>query len=115
LKDSRSTDISTDWRFAIAYNAALTCCQIALYCHGYEVARGQSEHYRIIQSIDLTLGEKFASVKVYLNACRNKRNIADYESAGTISAWEASEITTIATDLFASLSDWLSDHYPQLT
>jgi len=114
LKDSQSTDISADWRFAIAYNAALTCCQIALYCYGYEVARGQSEHYRIVQSLTLTLGEEFASVKIYLNACRNKRNIADYESAGTISAEEVAELITIASDLFASLSDWLSVYYPQL-
>ena len=115
LKDSQSTDISADWRFAIAYNAALMCCQIALYCQGYEVARGQSEHYRIIQSLTLTLGEEFAAVKIYLNACRNKRNIADYESAGTISAEEVMELITIASNLFASLSDWLSAYYPKLT
>jgi len=49
-----------------------------------------------------------------LNACRNKRNIADYESVGTISAEEVAELITIAFDLFASLSNWLSVYYPQL-
>jgi hypothetical protein len=88
LKDSLSTDISADWRFAIAYNAALTCCQVALYCRGYAVARGQSEHYRIIQSMTLTLGEKFASIKTYLNACRNKR-ILPTMNLPTVSVSEA--------------------------
>ncbi|MCK9484377.1 MAG: hypothetical protein M0R34_08445 [Candidatus Marinimicrobia bacterium] len=114
LKDSQSTDISADWRFAIAYNAALTCCQIALYCRGYEVARGQSEHYRIIQSLTMTIGEELAPVKTYLNACRNKRNIADYESAGSVSAAEVAELITVASDLFTKISNWLTANYPEM-
>lgn len=114
LKDCQSNEISADWRFAIAFNAALTCCQIALYCCGYEIARGQSEHYRIIQSLTLTLGEEFAPVKNYLNACRNKRNIADYESAGTVSSAEATELFKISSDLFFALNKWLSENYPEL-
>ena len=34
LKDSNVKEISADWRFAIAYNAALQCCTVALYCKG---------------------------------------------------------------------------------
>ena len=32
LQDSKVGEISYDWRFAIAYNAALQCCTIALHC-----------------------------------------------------------------------------------
>ncbi|PIS30964.1 MAG: hypothetical protein COT43_00695 [Candidatus Marinimicrobia bacterium CG08_land_8_20_14_0_20_45_22] len=114
LRDCQSTEISTDWRFAIAYNAALTSCLIALHCRGYEVTRGQSEHYRAIQSLTLTMGEEFSTIKNYMNACRNKRNISDYESAGTVSETEAQELFATASDLFTALENWLRENYPEM-
>jgi len=35
LKDSQSKDVSNDWRFAIAYNAALQAATAALAAAGY--------------------------------------------------------------------------------
>lgn len=83
LKDSLATNVSFDWRFAMAYNAALQICTVCLYCSGYESARGQSEHYRVIQSLPLTMGNEYNEIRDYLNACRAKRNISDYDMAGT--------------------------------
>ena len=60
LKDSKISQLSNDWKFAIAYNAALQCATIALYCKGFKPARGQSEHYRVIQSLTFTMGDKFS-------------------------------------------------------
>ncbi len=34
LSDARSQDISDDWRFGIAYNAALKLCAALLYAEG---------------------------------------------------------------------------------
>jgi hypothetical protein len=112
LNDCQVPDLSSDWRFAIAYNAALQCCAVALYCHGYKPARGQSEHYRVIQSLVYTLGQKYADDRDYLNACRNKRNISDYDAAGTISRNETDELTVFANELYEKLLDWLQKNYP---
>ena len=112
LTDCRIPELSTDWRFAIAYNAALQCCSIALYCRGFKVARGQSEHYRAIQSLVYTLGKEHAADRDYLNACRNKRNISDYDSAGTISDKESLELIDFADDLYQKMLDWLKKNYP---
>ena len=38
LKDAGS-ELSADWRFGIAYNAALKLCMILLYSEGYEAER----------------------------------------------------------------------------
>ena len=38
LKDA-SSELSADWRFGIAYNAALKLCMILLYSEGYEAER----------------------------------------------------------------------------
>ena len=85
LRDSEVKGLTKDWQFAIAYNAALQICTIALYCGGYKPSRGQSEHYRIIQSLVFTLGPDYEEIRNYLNNCRAKRNISDYDMAGTIS------------------------------
>ena len=92
LSDSQKMNVSADWRFTIAYNAALQCCAIPLYCSGYKPTRGQSEHYRIIQSLVFTLGSDFDEIVSYLNSCRTKRNISDYEAIGSISENEVNEL-----------------------
>jgi len=38
LKDSQSKDLSNDWRFAIAYNAALQAATAALPAAGYRAS-----------------------------------------------------------------------------
>jgi hypothetical protein len=54
LTDAES-GISPDWRFGIAYNAALKLCTILLYASGYR-AEKTLQHYRTIQSLSLILG-----------------------------------------------------------
>jgi len=39
LKDAIEGGISADWRFGIAYNAALKLCTVLLYAEGYKAER----------------------------------------------------------------------------
>lgn len=112
LRDCLNEHVSEDWRFAIAYNAARMCCTIALYCHGYKVARGQSEHYRIIQSLIHTLGKEYNEMRDYLDSCRSKRNISDYDRAGAISQQEVNELIEATNELYAALRLWVTSNYP---
>lgn len=112
LKDCGNEHVSEDWRFAIAYNAARQCCTTALYCRGYKVARGQSEHYRVIQSLVFTLGNDYKEMRDYLDACRSKRNISDYDMAGAISRSEVEELIEAANELYTALQVWVKNHYP---
>ena len=57
LKDSQAKDVSDDWRFAIAYNAALQAATAALAAAGYRASR-ENHHYRVIQSLELDLRER---------------------------------------------------------
>lgn len=49
--------ISPDWRFGIAYNAALKLCTILLHASGYRPERAL-QHYRTIAALPLVLGDK---------------------------------------------------------
>jgi hypothetical protein len=48
LGDCRTAGLSADWRFNIAYNAALQAATAALAAAGFRASR-QSHHYRVIQ------------------------------------------------------------------
>jgi hypothetical protein len=74
LKDARES-ISDDWRFGIAYNAALKLCTILLYAEGYRAERNL-QHYRTIQALPIILGQEKRSDTDYLDTCRSKREIS---------------------------------------
>lgn len=112
LRDCTNEDVSEDWRFAIAYNAARQCCLIALYCSGYRTGRGSGDHYYVIQSLTQTMGMELIETRDYLDSCRNKRNISDYDSAGAISRHEVQELIIVTKELFNKVRSWARRHHP---
>jgi len=80
LKDARS-GVSADWRFGIAYNAALKLCTILLYAEGYRSEKNL-QHYRTIQALPKILGSEKNDDADYLDTCRAKRNTAKYRIHG---------------------------------
>jgi hypothetical protein len=72
-------DISADWQFGIAYNAALKLCTILLHASGFRAEKNLA-HYRTIQSLPLNLGSLRKEDADYLDSCRVKRNVVEYES-----------------------------------
>ncbi len=94
LKDCRVKAVSPDWRFNIAYNAALQCSRAALFAFGYRAAR-EAHHHRVIQSLGLTLQLAAPDIKKF-EMFRTKRNFSDYEAAGAVSENEVLEMTLLA-------------------
>jgi hypothetical protein len=112
LANAKVAGLSEDWRFNIAYNAALQAATTALAASGYRAAREQ-HHYRTVQCLSLTIG--WPGVKIdRLDRFRKKRNITGYESAGVISEGEAREMLELATALRDAVLAWLEKHHPKL-
>ncbi len=112
LRDA-SENISADWKFSIAYNAALTLCSVLLYSEGYRAAR-ESHHYRVVQSLELTLGGGYRADMEYLEACRRKRNIIEYEVPGAVTEENARELIDFVVNLKTIVIDWLNKKHPHL-
>ncbi|TWT44524.1 hypothetical protein RAS1_09390 [Phycisphaerae bacterium RAS1] len=112
LDACQTTDLVTDWRFNIAYNAALQLATAALAAAGYQAAR-MAHHFRVISSLELTLGWDKPTVEL-MNDFREKRNEADYERAGAISEADANEMLTLAQRLRTEVEAWIAQHYPHL-
>jgi len=104
--------ISDDWRFGIAYNATLKLCTILLYCEGYHPAHG-FQHYRTITSMPLVLGKEKESDAQYLDTCRAKRNILEYECAGEVSKRDADELIEFVKELNSEVKTWLKKNHPE--
>ena len=106
-------DISPDWRFGIADNAALKLCTILLYASGYRAER-QLQHYRTIQALPIILGADRKGDAEYLDTCRKKRNIVEYDYAGGATDANADELILFVKDLQEEVHAWLTEHHPNL-
>ena len=80
LAASRTTGLDADWRLNIACNAALQAATAALAACGYRAER-ESHHFRVLQSLTLTINAD-ASMVQQLDRFRRKRNLGAYERAG---------------------------------
>jgi hypothetical protein len=109
LADSGSVAVSADWRFGIAYNAALKLCTVLLYASGYKPEKLLA-HYRTLQSLPLILGDKHRSDADYLETCRRKRNTAEYDYAGAATEADAVELSEFARGLQKHVLAWLREH-----
>ena len=112
LEDAAIDRLSADWRLGISYNAALQLAILALAAEGYRTDR-QRAHERAIQSLRFTVELEQDHIAV-LDGVRRKRNVANYERAGTASAREAEEIFQLAHDLRTRVLEWLERHHPHL-
>jgi hypothetical protein len=107
-------DISNDWRFGIAYNAALKLCTILLHASGYRPEK-TLQHYRTITALPLILGEQHQADVDYLDACRMKRNTVEYDRVGGATEADVDELVKFAKDLRKEVLDWLRQQHPQLS
>ena len=105
-------DISADWRFGIAYNAALKLCSIPLFASGYRPEKAL-QHYRTIAALPVILGDTLKDDALYLEACRIKRNTVEYDMAGAVTGQDAKELAQFAKELRQTVLDWLRKHHPE--
>jgi len=113
LKDAREAQVSNDWRLGIAYNAALKLCTVLLYAEGFRAERNLN-HYRTIQALQEILGKEKASAVFYLDACRKKRNIAEYDYVGGVTENDAIELVEFTEELREEVLDWLQENHTEL-
>ena len=105
-------DISADWRFGIAYNAALKLCTILLYVSGYRPEK-TLQHYRTLSVLPLILGVERKDDADYLETCRTKRNMAEYQMAGVATEQDAAELARFARQLRQDVLAWLKRNHPE--
>ena len=106
-------DISSDWRFGIAYNAALKLCRILLSAEGYRPSH-ELQHYRTFAALPEILGQAKKVDAEYLNDCRKKRNIVEYDEVGGASESDTDELIEFVKGFKNEVIAWLKKTHPEL-
>jgi hypothetical protein len=106
-------NISADWQFGIAYNAALKLCTILLHASGYRPEK-TLQHYRTIQALPLIFGSARKADADYLDTCRTKRNIVEYDRAGGATKQDAKELVEFTRELREAVVKWLEREHIEL-
>ena len=113
MEDASASGISADWKFGIAYNAALKLATIMLYAAGFKPEKNLA-HYRTLLAIEFTIGEYRKDDAAYLDACRVKRNVVEYDNIGGASHAEALELFEFVKELRTEVLKILSEKHPDL-
>ena len=108
--DAKVKELSSDRRFACAYNAVLQLATILLYCKEYE-PEGSGHHFTVFQAMKIIMGTDYYTLADYFDSCRSKRNITDYDYAGGISDSEAEELIKDAERFLEATLNWLRKNY----
>jgi hypothetical protein len=115
INDAQQKGVSSDWRFGIAYNAALKLCTIFLmYTEGYRPEKLLA-HYRTLQALPLILGPDKTNDADYLDSCRSKRNIVEYDYVGGATNADADELIEFTKELKKDVIGWLNKSHPEYT
>lgn len=108
----QTAGLIADWRLNIAYNAGLQLATAALAAAGYQAVRA-GHHYRVIQSLALTLKLNAGTIAEF-DDYRKMRNTSDYQRAGLISDTDADGMLKLAVRLRKEVEAWIRKHHPTL-
>jgi hypothetical protein len=113
LEACQTAGLVSDWKFNIAYNAALQLATAALAAAGFQAAR-DNHHYRVIHSLEFTIQIEPKLIRKF-DLFRKKRNVTDYEKADTVSDLEAGEMRELAARLRKEVAAWIRSNHPHLS
>jgi hypothetical protein len=113
LKDAQETGLSADWRFGIAYNAALKLCTVLMYAEGFRPEKNLA-HYRTLQALPIILGKERDADADYLDSCRAKRNTVEYDYVGGATDSDADELINFTKELHVDVVKWLKKKHSEL-
>lgn len=113
LADADILQLSTDRRFATAYNAALQLATVVLSACGYRAA-GSGHHWVTFCVLPDLMGPKARKFATYFDLCRSKRNLTEYDRAGEISEVETEELVREVKAFEDLVQEWLGSNFPNL-
>jgi uncharacterized protein (UPF0332 family) len=112
LSDAQVPGLSTDRKFATAYNAVLQLAKMAIACAGYRVV-GHGHHLTTFEAVELAMGRSVVRLATYFETCRRKRNMLDYDMANVATDTEVDELLEKAEEFRQLVEQWIVQQYPQ--
>jgi hypothetical protein len=116
MNDAAVEGISDDLRFYTTFNAVLALANTALRASGFRATNQQGHHTRTLETLETLEYSIGADVKLTrkLLVFSKKRNVASYDSAGSISNQELKDILITTEELRHTVESWLRTGHPEL-
>lgn len=109
LRDAEVEGVSADGRFVSAYGAVLQTATMLIRCHGYRT-KGIGHHYTTFQALSAVLPDEKKLIS-YFEACRSKRNLADYTQTGAVSEKEVRDLIAEARAFLSQVRQIISSEF----
>jgi len=113
MADADAKGLSTDRRFILLYEAALSLTMVALVSTGYRTVSA-GHHITALRTLPLTLGQQLTTLSDYLDKCRRLRHEALYERVGVALQSDADELAQVVAQLRERVLTWLAENHPHL-
>ncbi|MEW6231659.1 MAG: SAV_6107 family HEPN domain-containing protein [Chloroflexota bacterium] len=113
LADAAIQGLSTDRRFATAYNAALQAAMVVLYCEGYRTT-GLAHHATAFEFVRMALGPSVGPLMDYFDHCRTRRSRVEYERVEHVSETETAHLLAEARVFRDTVRAWIERVHPEL-
>jgi len=91
----------------------LKLCRILLSAEGYRPSH-ELQHYRTFAALPEILGQAKKVDAEYLNDCRKKRNIVEYDEVGGASESDTDELIEFVKGFKNEVIAWLKKTHPEL-
>jgi hypothetical protein len=114
LSDGQVPGLSADRRFACLYSAALQLAHMAIACAGYRVAATSGHHKTSLDALELVIGGAVRPYSAYLDICRRKRNLLEYDSSSIATETEVQELLLKVSELEEIVEKWIEQFHPSL-
>jgi len=99
---------SSDWAFAVAYNAVLQAGRALMFSKGYR-PEGSNQHVAVVRFCDEFLSRDNA---LWFERMRRKRHQSVYDSAGTVSGREAENVVKKAEEIVQAIETLIRGNSP---
>ena len=113
MSDAAVEAISDDLRFYTTFSAILALANTALRASGYRTTNQQGHHTRTLETLEYTIGADSKLIRKLI-VFSKKRNVASYDSAGSVSDQELKDILDTETNLQQVVESWLRTEHPEL-
>lgn len=111
VEQATQPGVSPAWQFRMAYESLLNCARAALFRSGYRVERDGGGHFRVLASLEFTLGSDSETLDLY-DQYRQRRHQAVYDGVDLISESEAREILKEANRLILATRSMIDSTEP---
>ena len=113
MSDAAVEAISDDLRFYTTFNAILALANTALRASGYRMRNLPGHHTRTLEKLENTIAADSKLIRKLI-VFSKKRNVASYDSAGSVSDQELKDILDTEANLQQVVKSWLQTKHPEL-